>query len=175
MPLVEINGKSVDVPADINLIEAAKTVGIEIPHYCYHPALRVVGSCRMCQVEVEQYGRVSLVIGCSTSVAEGMKIFTDTERVHKQRQMVLELLLQNHPLDCPICDDAGECDLQNYYMEYGLHDSRVELAENTASTKSSMQAPRLFWTASDVFSARAACGFCGKLRAQGNWGFLDRA
>jgi NADH-quinone oxidoreductase subunit G len=129
MPQIEINGKSVDVPANINIIEAAKTLGIEIPHYCFHEGLHVVGSCRMCQVEVEQHGRRSLVIGCSTTVADGMKVFTDTEPVRKQRQMVLEFLLQHHPLDCPICDDAGECDLQNYYMEHGLHDSRIELSE----------------------------------------------
>jgi NADH-quinone oxidoreductase subunit G len=129
MPRIEIDGKSVDVPPHVNLIEAAKAAGIEIPHYCFHPGLSIAGSCRMCQVEVEQAGRKSLVIGCSTTVAEGMKVSTTAERVLKQRQMVLELLLQNHPLDCPICDDAGECELQNYYMKHGRHDSRVALAE----------------------------------------------
>ncbi len=129
MSRIEIDGKSVDVPPNINLIEAARAAGIEIPHYCYHPGLSVAGSCRMCQLEVEQNGRKALVIGCATTAAEGMKISTTAERVLKQRQMVLEFLLQNHPLDCPICDDAGECELQNYYMKYGLHDSRVELAE----------------------------------------------
>ncbi len=129
MPHIEINDKPVEVPGNINLIKAAEFAGVSIPHFCGHPALSVAGSCRMCQVEVEQRGRKSLVIGCSTTVADGMKIFTDTEPVKKQRRLVLELLLQNHPLDCPICDDAGECSLQNYYMDYGLHDSRMELED----------------------------------------------
>ena len=129
MPRIEIDGKSVDVPPNVNLIEAAKAAGVELPHYCYHPGLSIAGSCRMCQVEVEQNGRSAIVIGCATTVAEGMKISTTAEQVQKQRQMVLEFLLQNHPLDCPICDDAGECELQNYYMKHGRHDSRVELAD----------------------------------------------
>ena len=129
MPRIEIDGKSIDVPPNVNLIEAAKAAGVELPHYCYHPGLSIAGSCRMCQVEVEENGRNAIVIGCATTVAEGMRICTTAERVQKQRQMVLEFLLQNHPLDCPICDDAGECDLQNYYMKHGCHDSRVALAD----------------------------------------------
>ncbi|MBI5059533.1 (2Fe-2S)-binding protein [candidate division KSB1 bacterium] len=129
MPKLEIDFKPVEVPAGTNLVEAAKLLNIEIPHYCYHAGLTVVGSCRMCQVEVEQNGRKSLVIGCNTVAADGMKVYTNTEPVHRTRSNVLEFYLQHHPLDCPICDDAGECDLQNYYMRYGLHDSRVELTD----------------------------------------------
>jgi NADH-quinone oxidoreductase subunit G len=129
MPKFEIDSKPVEVPAGTNLIEAAKRLNIEIPHYCYHPGLTVVGSCRMCQVEIEINGRRSVVVGCNTPAADGMKVFTTTETVHRLRSSVLEFYLQNHPLDCPICDDAGECDLQNYYMSYGLHDSIVELEE----------------------------------------------
>lgn len=126
---IEVNGIPLEVSDDINLIQAAELTGVSIPHYCYHPGLTAGGTCRMCQVEVEQHGRKSLVIGCATMAADGMKIFTNSEPVKKQQRLVLELLLQNHPLDCPICDDAGECKLQNYYMEYGLHDSRIELEE----------------------------------------------
>jgi NADH-quinone oxidoreductase subunit G len=129
MPLIEIDGKPVEVPTGTNLIEAAKKINIEIPHYCYHPGLAVVGSCRMCQVEIEQNGRRSLVVGCNQPAAEGMKVITNTDEVRKIRSSVLEFYLQHHPLDCPICDDAGECDLQNYYMAHGLHESRVELKE----------------------------------------------
>ena len=129
MPHLEINGKPVEVPAGTNLIEAARRLNIEIPHYCYHPGLAVVGSCRMCQVEVELNGRKSIVVGCNTAAADGMKVFNSTEAIHRIRSGVLEFYLQHHPLDCPICDDAGECDLQNYYLLHGLHDSRVELAE----------------------------------------------
>ncbi len=129
MPHIEIDGRPVEVPAGTNLIEAAKKLNIEIPHYCYHAGLTVVGSCRMCQVEIEQNGRKSIAIGCNTPAADGMKVTTASETVHKLRSSVLEFYLQHHPLDCPICDDAGECDLQNYYMKYGLHDSRVDLVE----------------------------------------------
>ncbi len=129
MPKLEIDFKPVEVPAGTNLIEAAKRLNIEIPHYCYHAGLTVVGSCRMCQVEVEVNGRKSIAIGCNTACIDGMKVYTNTATVHKLRSSVLEFYLQHHPLDCPICDDAGECDLQNYYMRYGLHDSRVTLAE----------------------------------------------
>ena len=135
MPHIEIDGRPVEVPAGTNLIEAAKQLNAEIPHYCYHPGLAIVGSCRMCQVEVEQNGRKSIVIGCNTPAADGMKVITRTESVHKLRSSVLEFYLQHHPLDCPICDDAGECDLQNYYMEYGLHDSRVDLVEKARKHK----------------------------------------
>ncbi len=129
MPKIEIDSKPVEVPAGTNLIEAAKLLNIEIPNYCYHPGLAVVGSCRMCQVELEHNGRKSVILGCNTPAADGMKITTNSESVHSLRASVLEFLLQNHPLDCPICDDAGECDLQNFYMRYGLHDSRVDLLE----------------------------------------------
>ncbi len=129
MPWLEIDGKPVDVPAGMNLIEAARLLNVEIPHYCYHAGLTVVGSCRMCQVEVEIGGRKSVAIACNTKAADGMKIITKSETVQKLRRSVLEFYLQHHPLDCPICDDAGECDLQNYYMEHGLHDSRMPLLE----------------------------------------------
>jgi NADH-quinone oxidoreductase subunit G len=129
MPKIEIDGKPVEVPDGYNLIEAARLLNIEIPHYCYHSGLTVVGSCRMCQVDLEFNGRKSVALGCSTTASDGMKVITTSEGVRATRRAVLEFYLQNHPLDCPICDDAGECDLQNYYMEHGLHDSRVQLAE----------------------------------------------
>ncbi|MBU0508097.1 (2Fe-2S)-binding protein [bacterium] len=129
MPKIEIDNKPVEVPAGTNLIEAARLLNIEIPHYCYHPGLAVVGSCRMCQVECEHNGRKSIVVGCNTMAADGMKITTSSVAIRDIQRGVLEFYLQHHPLDCPICDDAGECDLQNYYMRYGLHESRVDLDE----------------------------------------------
>lgn len=129
MPKLEINSRPVEVPSGTNLIEAAKLLNIEIPHFCFHPGLTTVGSCRICQVEVEQNGRRSLVVACNTPAADGMKVHIDTDVVKNARRAVLEFYLQHHPLDCPVCDDAGECDLQNYYMKHGLHDSRVELTD----------------------------------------------
>jgi len=124
MPTITIDGKTMEVPAGIKIIEAARLAGIRIPHYCYHPGLSIAGSCRLCQVEIEERGRRRLDISCNIPVADGMIIYTDTDLVRDVRKGVLEFLLVNHPIDCPICDDAGECDLQNYYMEHGLYDSR---------------------------------------------------
>jgi len=118
MVSVTIDGRDVQLPDGINLVEAAKKAGIEIPTYCYHPGLRVVGQCRICFVEVE--GMPRLVTACSTPVKDGMKIFTASDRVKEARAAVMEFLLENHPLDCPVCDQAGECYLQDYSFEHGL-------------------------------------------------------
>ena len=124
MPLVKVNGIAVEVPPGTNMIEAAKKVGVEIPHYCYHPHLSVAGNCRMCLVDVEAGGR-GPDIACNMAATEGLAIRTDTPKVTQMRKSVMEFLLVNHPLDCPICDQSGECRLQDYYMEYGQHDSRL--------------------------------------------------
>lgn len=126
-----IDGQKVQAPEGTVILEAAKTVGIHIPHYCYHPGLSCVGSCRMCLVEIEKSPKPQP--SCATPVAEGMVIRTDTPDVLKNRQSVLEFLLANHPLDCPVCDQAGECELQNYYMDHGRYDTRFN--ENKAKKK----------------------------------------
>ncbi len=123
MPTLTIDGIEVTVPDKTNLIEAAKMVGIEIPHYCYHPGLSVAGNCRMCLVEIEKAPK--LAIGCFTPVTDGMVVHTSTEKVLQARKDVLEFLLINHPLDCPVCDQAGECWLQIYYMKHGQYASRM--------------------------------------------------
>jgi NADH-quinone oxidoreductase subunit G len=128
MPKLTINGKEVEVPAGTNLIEAAKAVGNQIPHFCYHPGLSVAGNCRMCLVEIEKAPK--LQIACNTPVAEGMVVLTDSDKVKKARAGVMEFLLLNHPIDCPICDCAGECYLQDYYMEHDAHASRLEEGKN---------------------------------------------
>jgi NADH-quinone oxidoreductase subunit G len=133
MPNITLNGIQVDVPEGTTILNAAKQVGVEIPHYCYHPKLPIAGSCRMCLVEVEKAPK--LVTACSTPVTEGMVIFTDNEKVRKAVAGVLELLLIHHPLDCPICDQAGECGLQDYYMKFGLQKSRFELADKHHKVK----------------------------------------
>ncbi|MDD5558754.1 molybdopterin-dependent oxidoreductase [Candidatus Methylomirabilis sp.] len=117
-----VDGRPVQVSAGTSILEAVLQTGREIPHFCYHPKLRVVGSCRMCQVEVQ--GIPKLVISCATPVADGMEVFTASERVKKARNAVLEFLLLNHPLDCPVCDKGGECPLQNYTLRYGPGESR---------------------------------------------------
>lgn len=124
MPRMKINGVEHEFPAGINVLDACLRVGVFIPHFCYHPALSVAGSCRMCKVEVIQGGRSRVDISCNLLVGDGLEVNTDSPPVKKAQQMTLEYLLANHPLDCPICDDAGECDLQNYYLAYGRHPSR---------------------------------------------------
>ncbi|MBN1568949.1 MAG: molybdopterin-dependent oxidoreductase [Acidobacteria bacterium] len=117
-----IDGQKVQAPKGTMLIEAARTVGISIPHYCYHSGLPVVGSCRMCLIEIEKNPK--LQPSCATPVAEGMVVRTRSPEALRNRRSVLEFLLANHPLDCPVCDQSGECELQNYYMEHGLYDTR---------------------------------------------------
>ena len=122
MAKVTIDGTEVEVQDGINVIEAAKAADVHVPHFCYHPSLSIVGQCRMCLVEVE--GMPKLQAGCATPVKDGMKIQVWNEKVDKARKGQMEFLLINHPLDCPICDKAGECPLQDYSFNYGSVDSR---------------------------------------------------
>lgn len=133
MPLIKINDREVEIQKNETVFNAAARVGIEIPFYCYHPGLKIVASCRMCLVEM--IGMPKLMPGCSTTVAElppGKKledkydaiVLTESEKVKTARAAVLEFLLLNHPIDCPICDKAGECKLQDYSYEHGRDYSR---------------------------------------------------
>ncbi len=122
MVTLTIEGREVIVPPGTNLIEAAKTAGVLVPHYCYHPSLPVAGVCRMCLVEVEKFPK--LAPACATSVGEGQVVHVHSEKAREARKGVLEFLLINHPLDCPICDQAGECELQDYTFAEGRKDSR---------------------------------------------------
>lgn len=118
-----VDGKQVEVPLGTRLIDAVRAIHEDVPYYCYHPGLSVAGNCRMCQVEVE--GIPKLQIACHMEAKDAMVVHTKNEKVVKTRQHMLEFLLVNHPVDCPVCDQAGECWLQDYYMKHGLHDSRV--------------------------------------------------
>src|SRR5919199_854473 len=112
-----INGRAVTARKGTLLVEAAKQVGIDIPIFCYHPKLKSVGACRMCLVQLEKLPR--LQTACTTPVAADMVVHTDTPEVIAAQNGVLELLLANHPLDCPICDKGGECPLQDNTFRYG--------------------------------------------------------
>jgi len=115
---ISINGKSLEVPNGITIIQACELAGIEIPRFCYHEKLAIAGNCRMCLVEVAG-GPPKPVASCAMPVADNMQIFTESEMVKKAREGVMEFLLINHPLDCPICDQGGECDLQDQAYQYG--------------------------------------------------------
>jgi NADH-quinone oxidoreductase subunit G len=117
-----VEGRQISVPAGTSILEAAKTAGVLIPHYCYHPGLPVAGVCRMCLVEVEKQPK--LAAACATSVAEGQVVHVHSHKALEARKGVLEMLLINHPLDCPICDQAGECELQDYTFQEGRSEGR---------------------------------------------------
>ena len=123
MPKLTINGQEVEVPPGTNLIEAARRAGVEVPHYCYHPGLSIAGQCRLCMVDIEKTPRPT--IACNTPAADGMVVWTETDRVKETRRSIMEFHLINHPLDCPVCDQAGECWLQIYYMRHGLYEPRM--------------------------------------------------
>jgi NADH-quinone oxidoreductase subunit G len=123
MVTLTVEGRQVQVPAGTSILEAAKVAGVLVPHYCYHPGLPVAGVCRMCLVEVEKAPK--LAPACATDVAEGQVVHVHSEKSLKARQGVLELLLINHPLDCPICDQAGECELQDYTFREGRTEGRL--------------------------------------------------
>ncbi len=119
---IEIDGKQVEVEHGTTIIDAADKLGVEIPRFCYHKKLSVAANCRMCLVQVEKFNKP--LPACATPVADGMKIFTRSKAAIKAQQSVMEFLLINHPLDCPICDQGGECDLQDIAMAYGAPASR---------------------------------------------------
>ena len=124
MPTVKVNGNEVTVPAGTNMIQAAELAGVEIPHFCYHQDLSVAGNCRMCLVDVEAGGR-GPDIACNMVARDGLAIRTDSDNVDTMRRSVLEFMLKNHPLDCPICDQSGECTLQDHYAGHGAEGSRL--------------------------------------------------
>lgn len=128
-----IDDRPVEVKEGTTILRAAGEAGIPIPHFCYHPTFAPEGSCRMCLVEVE--GLPKLELACSTVVREGMKVQTQSPRVRQARRAVLEFLLAEHPLDCPICDKAGECKLQDYFEAYGLFESQFKEAKEKRDKK----------------------------------------
>jgi NADH-quinone oxidoreductase subunit G len=123
-----VDGKKVTAPAGTLLIEACKTVGIEVPSFCYYPNLSLQGACRMCLVKVEKMPK--LQTACTTVISEGMIVTSDSDEIKQARKSMLEMLLGNHPLDCPVCDAGGECELQDMTFSYGAAESKFMEAKN---------------------------------------------
>src|SRR5882672_10899705 len=138
MPTLTVDGIEVEVPAGATVLQACEAAGKEIPRFCYHERLSIAGNCRMCLVEVKP-GPPKPQASCALPAAENMEIFTDTPMVRKARHGVMEFLLINHPLDCPICDQGGECDLQDQAMGYGRDDSRY--ADNKRAVEEKFMGP----------------------------------
>jgi len=131
MPTFTIDGRELEVEPGRTIIEAATDAGIDIPHYCWHPHLSIAANCRMCLVEVEKAPK--LLPACEVRVRDGMVVHTATPKVLEAREAVMEFLLINHPIDCPICDQAGECKLQDYYMSHdksGTRFNEVKVVKN---------------------------------------------
>ena len=171
MPRLKIDGVEVTVPANTNILEAAKAAAIEIPHYCYHAGLSVAGQCRMCQVEVEKMPK--LAIACNTPVADGMVVATRSPKVEKARRAVLEFYLLNHPLDCPICDKGGECPLQDYTLKYGPGESR-SVEEKVQRTKHKILGPHIVFDAERCILCTRCVRFCHEIPRTGELGVFSR-
>jgi NADH-quinone oxidoreductase subunit G len=133
MPKLTINGKAIEVPAGATVLQACELAGVEIPRFCYHERLSVAGNCRMCLVEQEKAPKP--IASCAMPAAENMVIHTDTPMVRQARRGVMEFLLANHPLDCPICDQGGECDLQDQAVAYGMDHGRYAEAKRAVRDK----------------------------------------
>jgi len=188
-----IDGKEVSVPAGTNVIDAAESLGIEVPHYCYHPKLSVVGNCRMCLVEMgmpmkdratgepvlDGDGKQKIgwmpkpVIGCATNVAPGMQIRTNSDLVKDCRNGVMEFLLINHPLDCPICDQAGECRLQEFATDYGRGYSRF-VEQKVVKPKRTILGPRVMLDDERCILCSRCIRFSKEIANDDVLGFIDR-
>ena len=171
MPKLTIDGKEIEVAPGTNLIEAARQVGAEVPHYCYHPGLSIAGQCRLCMVDIEKNPRPQ--IGCNTLAADGMVVHTRTERILETRKSIMEFHLVNHPLDCPVCDQAGECWLQIYYMRHGLYDPRM-VDEKVHKPKAVPLGPHVILDAERCILCSRCVRFCDEITHTGELGIFNR-
>ena len=133
MPKITINGKDIEFESGMTILQACEVAGAEIPRFCYHERLSIAGNCRMCLVEMDKSRKP--IASCAMPAAEGMIIKTNTEMVENARKGVMEFLLANHPLDCPVCDQGGECDLQDQSLYYGVDKSRFSENKRFVSEK----------------------------------------
>jgi NADH-quinone oxidoreductase subunit G len=191
---VNVDGREIAVPKGTNVIEAARVVGVDVPFYCYHPKLSVVGNCRMCLVEIgtpavdpvtkapilePTTGRQRInwnprpQIGCGTSVTPGLHIRTNTPQIRDCREGVMEFLLINHPLDCPICDQAGECKLQEQSTGYGRGYSRF-IEQKNVKPKRTQLGPRVTLDDERCILCSRCIRFCKEIANDDVLGFIDR-
>jgi len=174
---ITIDGRETQAEESLNLIQAARALGILIPHFCYHPGLGVDGNCRMCLVEME--GSPKPVIACNTFVRDlktkdGVrKIFTNTPKVKEWQRAGLEFLFLNHPLDCPICDQSGECFLQDYYMAHGQYQSRLDTPK-VHKRKVVPVGPRVTLDAERCVLCRRCVRFCNQVTGTGELVIVNR-
>jgi len=176
MPQITVDGEVIEVAAGRTILQALDDAGllmngVDVPHYCWHPKLTIDGSCRLCQVEVE--GIPKLQIACNTPVKDGMVVHTKTDRVKRAREGVMELLLINHPLDCPICDQAGECKLQDYAYEYGVTHARTKEPRRAAKKRVDL-GPTIVFDQERCILCRRCVRFCREIPQTGELAVFHR-
>jgi NADH-quinone oxidoreductase subunit G len=171
MPTVTINNKQYEFTPGETVIEVAERNGINIPHYCWHPRLSVSGNCRMCLVEIEKIPK--LAIACSTTCMDGMVVHVDSEKAVAGREHVMEFLLINHPLDCPICDEAGECKLQDYAYQHGTGESRF-IEEKNHKPKRVKLGPYVMFDAERCISCSRCIRFSKEIAKEDQLTFVQR-
>ena len=167
-----VDGKSIAVPEGTTVLQACEQAGSPVPFYCYHPGLSIAGNCRICLVEIEKTPK--LQIACYTRVAEGMVVRTNSDKALEGRQHVLEFLLANHPLDCPVCDQAGECWLQDYYMEHGLYDQKFNEQKVKKSKKATPIGPNVVLDMDRCILCSRCVRFCDEITKTGELGIFNR-
>jgi NADH-quinone oxidoreductase subunit G len=174
-----VDGRELEAVEGQTILEALDAAGVlmngvSVPHYCWHPGLSIDGSCRLCQVEVEpSEGQSKLQIACDTLVRDGMIVRTATDRVSAAREGVLELLLLNHPLDCPICDQAGECKLQDYAFDFGAGRSRTS-EPRRAAKKGARLGPTIVFDQERCILCRRCVRFCREITGTGELSVFER-
>ncbi len=172
MPKVTIDGKIAEVEEGTTILEAAKRIGIKIPHFCYHPYLTIAGNCRMCSVEVE--GQAKPVISCREPVKDGMIVKTNSPMAVEVRKSVLEFILINHPVDCPVCDQSGECDLQDYYFAHSRAPSRLT-DEKVHKVKAKKIGPNVMLDAERCVECTRCVRFCQEIAKTNEMTITERS
>lgn len=157
---VTVDGRTLEAPERTPLLQVMLDAGIDVPHYCYHPKLSIDGTCRLCQVRIE--GMPKLQISCNTPVRDGMVVSVEDPEVAEARRGVLEMLLLNHPLDCPICDKAGECWLQNYSMKFGSRVGRTREPRHKRGKRLDI-GERMLLDQERCILCRRCVRFCGEI------------
>jgi len=166
-----IDGKPVTVPEGTTVLQACEQANSPVPFYCYHPGLSIAGNCRICLVEIA--GTPKLQIACYTRAAEGMVVNTTSDKTLAGRKDVLEFLLINHPLDCPVCDQAGECWLQDYYMQHGLYDPRFN-EQKVKKPKAVPVGPTVMLDAERCILCSRCVRFTDEITKTGEFGIFNR-
>ncbi len=168
-----VNGEEIEAEEGSLLIDSLLDRDIHIPHFCYHQALGKDGNCRMCMVEIE--GQKRPQIACDTPIKEGMVVRTKGDNIEKVRRDILELELINHPIDCPTCDQAGECKLQDYYMESGFYQSRVEVNQKVTARKAVDLGSNVMLDQERCVLCTRCVRFCSDITKTNELGVINRA